>query len=116
MTDVLSVAEYKTLVAKQMTETQLQAKIIRLATSLGYICYHTHDSRKSRKGFPDLCMAGERLVFAELKDMAYKATPEQQKWLAALGRLEEKSGGLVVARLWRPSDYISDEIEEVLRG
>ena len=39
-----------------MTETQLQSAIIELARLTGWLVYHTHDSRHSAKGFPDLCM------------------------------------------------------------
>lgn len=105
-----------TVTALAMSEDELQNLIINLAGQLGYIHFHAHDSRRSPAGFPDLVMVGShRLIFAELKKEKGKATLEQQDWLARLGALERKSGGLVVARLWRPSDWLDGTIEEALR-
>lgn len=110
----MNVAEYHQELAKAMTEDELQGKVIEAAGRFGYLHYHPYDSRRSTPGFPDLCMVGKRLVFSELKDMTNTATLAQQDWLARLGAIEQKSGGLVVARLWRPSDWLNGEIEEVL--
>ena len=90
-----------------MTETQLQSSIIELATLLGWLSYHTHDSRHSAKGFPDLCLAHPRtgrLIFAELKSSKGKLTDEQIAWRDAL------SQGPAEHYVWRPSDWESEEI------
>lgn len=87
------------------------------ARMMGYLTMHTLDSRGTEPGFPDLVMVGpHRLIFAELKRETGKATAAQQDWLNRLDSIERKSDGLVVARLWKPSDWYSGEVEEVLRG
>lgn len=79
-----------------------------LAKLRGWVWYHTHDSRRSPAGFPDLVLVrGRRLVFAELKREGEKPTAEQQRWLDALA-----ATGAVEAYLWRPSDW--EEIEQTL--
>jgi len=97
-------------------ESQLLAHVRQVARQTGWLVYHTHDSRKSEEGFPDLVMAkpGQgkpgRLIFAELKSRTGKCTMEQQRWLALLR--------LTVPHLevyeWRPEDW--DSIVEVLTG
>ena len=114
-------ADYQTLAAEAMLEDELQNLIINprdgLAPRLGYLCYHTHDSRRSTAGFPDLVMVGpHRLIFSELKKEKGKATAAQEDWLNRLDIIERKSDGLVVARLWRPSDWLDGTIEKALRG
>jgi hypothetical protein len=51
-----------------MTEKQLQGAVVELAKRLGYLVYHTFDSRRSNPGWPDLVLCKPpRLIFAELK-------------------------------------------------
>ena len=91
-----------------MTEAAFQQHILDRARAAGWRCYHTHDSRRSEPGFPDLvCVHDGRLVAAELKAARGRVTEEQAEWLAALGRVEGCE-----AYLWRPADQ--PEIEEVL--
>ena len=79
-----------------LTEKDFQRQVIELAELNGFLVYHTHDSRKSAKGFPDLVMARtERVVFAELKTEKGLVSREQWLWLAALPN----------AYVWRPSDW-----------
>jgi len=52
---------------QRRSESSFQAQVIRTARSLGWRHYHTHDSRRSEPGFPDLVLVRERLVFVELK-------------------------------------------------
>lgn len=42
--------DYLMLNARTMTEAQFQSAIITLATRLGWMHYHTHDSRRSPAG------------------------------------------------------------------
>ena len=37
------------------TEKGFQAAVVELARLRGWLVYHTYDSRRSAKGFPDLC-------------------------------------------------------------
>lgn len=91
-----------------VTEKEFQGQVLALARLSGWRCYHTHDSRRSTPGFPDLVLVRAPLVvFAELKTEEGEVRPEQRDWLDALEGCEG-----VGARLWRPSDW--PEIEEVL--
>ena len=92
-----------------VTEKQLQSDIIRIAKAAGWKVYHTHDSRRSEFGFPDLTMVRrDRLVFAELKRELGKPTPEQSEWLEDLSMV---LGAEVY--IWRPQEM--NEIEGVLK-
>ena len=89
-----------------MTEAQFQAQIIQLAKFYRWKIYHTHDSRKSEAGWPDLTLVkGRKLIFAELKDGA-ELTAEQYFWLEAL----MQTGNEVY--LWSPDMW--PEIQEVI--
>lgn len=81
------------------TEAQFQAHIIGICKALRLDWYHTHDSRRSVPGFPDLVIAGPGgILFAELKTLTGRVTKAQQHWLDIL-----KGAGLEV-HLWRPTD------------
>ena len=68
-----------------MTEQELQSSVECLARRYGYIYYHTHDSRHSAAGFPDLVLVRSgRTIFAECKSENGKLTPEQNVWIEAL--------------------------------
>ena len=70
------------------TEAALQEHIRALARRRAYKTYHTHDSRGSEPGYPDLTMTnGERLLFWEVKDRTRKVTAEQRVWLELLNRV-----------------------------
>jgi hypothetical protein len=104
-----------------MTEAVLQEAIIECARTLGWLVYHTHDSRHSAKGFPDLALVRDgRLVFAELKAEGKNPTLDQEAWLLELrtvGTLARphNEGPRVQAFLWRPDDWLSGRIESILR-
>jgi hypothetical protein len=73
--------------ALPMLEADLQSAVVKLARTLGGLVYHTHDSRRSAAGFPDLVIVFERtgaILFAELKQDGKHPTPEQNQWLRAL--------------------------------
>ena len=90
------------------TERQFHEAVVDLATVLGWRAYHTHNSRRSAPGWPDLCLVrGDRALFRELKAEKGRVTPAQAEWLAAL------SGAGLDAGVWRPSDW--PVIEESLR-
>lgn len=84
-----------------MTEDELQDGLIRHATLHGWLVYHTHDSRRSQAGFPDLVLLrGDTLILWELKNAKRKVSPEQQVWLDALGGAKNVEAAVV-----RPADY-----------
>ena len=67
------------------TEAQIQARVIEAAEIGGWLVYHTYDSRRSNKGFPDLVLVRPpQVIFAELKGPDGRVTPEQQKWIEQL--------------------------------
>lgn len=91
-----------------ISEKAFMRQVEDLARLSGWLVYHTHDSRRSAPGFPDLCLVRPPVVlFAELKSEGGKLRPEQRGWLEALSRCEG-----VEARLWRPSDF--EEMTEML--
>lgn len=90
-------------------EKDFQNAVLKEAAKLGWLCYHTHDSRKSRAGFPDLTMVRrQRVIFAELKSATGKLDAAQETWREVL----EAVGGNVTYCLWRPADWTS--IMEIL--
>jgi len=87
-----------------VSEKQFQSQVLQLAKLSGWLTYHTHDSRRSQAGFPDLVLVRPpAIVFAELKTEAGKLRPEQAAWLEAVGGCRT-----VGARLspvgWRPPE------------
>lgn len=88
------------------SEQDFQRRIIALANAHGWLVYHTYDSRRSEPGFPDLVMARDRLIFAEVKTAFGRATREQTFWLQRLAEAGAE------AYLWRPSDW--DDICAIL--
>jgi hypothetical protein len=93
-----------------VTEAELQAAVIDLARTFQWTVYHTHDSRRSQAGFPDLVMVRDgELIFAELKSEKGKLSPAQREWLRELDMTS------VAVYIWRPVDWTSGAIEAVLR-
>ena len=104
-----------------MTEAQLQRAVIDLAEILGWLVYHTYDSRHSAKGFPDLCMArsragkrGVRIIFTELKSATGNMSKDQEKWAAVLSTRGE-CWTSAEYYLWRPDDWSDGTIERILK-
>ena len=108
------------VVTELISEEQLQSTVVDMAHAFGWMVYHTHDSRRSPTGFPDLVLVRPPTVwFVELKSEKGKLTeghwtrkdtwlPGQKDWLDVLkGCVTVKSG------VWRPSDR--DAIEALLR-
>jgi hypothetical protein len=92
-----------------MSEKEFQGQVVKAARLLGWMVFHTYDSRHSVQGFPDLCMVRPpRLLFAELKTDAGKIRPEQIPWNDAINSIPG-----IPCYLWRPKDW--ERIVEVLR-
>lgn len=95
--------------APKLTEAAFQTQLIALARALGWHCYHTHDSRRSTEGFPDLVLSkAQQLLVAELKVPPNAATAAQLDWL------DRFRAARIPAFLWYPSQW--PEIERTLRG
>lgn len=122
MTSPVSVGEYKAALAANMKErgpNGLQERVRRLVLAVGRqldpdtLFYHTHDSRDSPAGFPDVMILmprRKRVIVAELKTEKGKVTEAQQKWLDAYAAVNPEG-----TYLWRPSDLLDGRIEEALR-
>lgn len=83
-----------------MSEAELQALAIEVAQSCSWLTYHTHDSRRSDPGFPDVVFVRPPTVlFVEFKSATGRVRPEQTLWLETLGECENVASGLV-----RPDD------------
>lgn len=96
-----------------ISERDFQDRVVELARLRRWLVYHTHDSRRSDPGFPDLVMVrGGVLVFAELKTEKGRLTRDQQKWLHELDRTSAATARVVQVYGWRPSDW--PHIVEVL--
>jgi hypothetical protein len=94
-----------------LTEKAFQAQVLGIADLYGWLAYHTHDSRRSEKGWPDLALAhptARRFLVRELKTARGKVSPEQEAWLAALGAAGVDAG------VWRPADLASGLITATL--
>ena len=77
--------------------------------------YHTHDSRKSEAGFPDLVMVrNEHIWFVELKSEKGKLTSAQKTWLAAICDTTTANQH-VHYDVWRPEHWIGGTIESILK-
>ncbi|MCR6706570.1 MAG: VRR-NUC domain-containing protein [Cellulomonas sp.] len=109
----LTPQQHRALVAEQMTESALQAQILTAARTTGWLAYHTHDSRRSRPGFPDLVLVHDRrglVLFRELKTERGRVRPEQREWLSALAAAGADAG------VWRPSDWLGERVIAELMG
>jgi hypothetical protein len=103
-----------------IAEDALQEQVLHIAELYGWLAYHTHDSRRSQPGFPDLVLIrSPELIFAELKSERGRVRPDQAKWLAhltgltvevenVLAHLTAVGGNSSLAidsYVWRPSDF-----------
>ncbi len=71
---------------RDVLEKEWQQQVVALLRLLGYRCYHTHDSRRSQPGFPDLVAIRDRVVYLELKREEGVVSEKQREWIAALHR------------------------------
>jgi hypothetical protein len=96
-----------------ISERDFQNRVVELARLRHWLVYHTHDSRRSDPGFPDLVMVrGGVLVFAELKSQKGRTTLAQREWLLGLDGVGRTSYEVVKVHVWRPADW--PQIVEVL--
>ena len=95
-----------------LSEDAWQSAVMRVLKGAGFMTYHTHDSRRSPSGWPDVAAikpTGGTLYLCELKTETGIVSQAQQAWLEALGGCTG-----VVAACWRPADL--DAIVARLRG
>jgi hypothetical protein len=104
-----------------LSEAHFQRQVEQLAKYYGWRTYHTHDSRRSTPGFPDLVLVrGAELIFAELKTDKGRLRPEQRDWIADLQAVSTELCEVLCAAtgaagihsdlamdvyIWRPADF-----------
>lgn len=111
MANNLTPEQYRQLKARDCSEEQLQNLVLAQAKRLGFLSYHTHDSRRSAPGYPDLHMVNPKTnitLFRELKSQTGKLRPAQREWLNAL-----RAAGHDTA-VWRPIDWFDGTITREL--
>jgi hypothetical protein len=110
---MITAEQARLAVLNSWTEKQLQDHTIGVARALGWLAYHTFDSRRSEKGYPDLHLVHPvrgLSLFRELKTRTGRISPDQKKWGAAL-----LAAGQDFA-IWRPADLWSGLILEQLQA
>ena len=90
-----------------MTESEFQQTVTDLCDWQRVRWHHEVDSRRSKRGFPDLVLVGKRVIFVELKKQTGRVSREQQEWLDSLEAAGQE------AYVWRPSDL--PQITKILR-
>ena len=109
--DSEGVSPSQAVLVRSLTEAQLQRHVVALAETLGWLCYHTHDSRRSNAGFPDLiALRLGSMVVIEFKSEQGKVTSEQARWLREFSLVTFGFVGVI-----RPSDWYAGRVDEVLR-
>ena len=104
-----------------MTEAQFQRSVIELAQLNGWKVAHFRPAQNSKgnwrtpvaadgKGFPDLVLVKDRVIFAELKTDKGRIRPEQRAWLDAIhtattGDPPPCDRTIIETRVWRPRDW-----------
>lgn len=88
------------------TEKQWMSQVIELAKLTGWATYHPFLSIHSERGFPDLTLVRERLIFVELKAEKGKLSSDQTKWIERLKAAKQE------VYCWKPSQW--DEAVMVL--
>lgn len=98
------------------TEAQFQKAVIELARLLNWKCAHFRPARTKHgwrtpvaadgKGFVDLVLVRERVIWAEVKRDKGKLRSEQEQWRQALTAAGQEW------YCWRPSDW--DQVVETL--
>lgn len=102
-----------------MSEADLLDNTVELAHLFGWKCAHFRPAMTKHgwrtpvaadgKGWPDLVLCRDRVLFVELKSDIGKRTPEQEQW----GDTLYHAGADYF--VWRPADWTSGRIEEALR-
>ena len=103
-----------------MTETELLNGVLAMAEVFGWTSAHFRPAQTSHgwraavsgagKGFPDVVLVRDHVLFVELKSTKGSLSPEQVVWRDVLVR------GGASWHLWRPADWLDGTIERVLRG
>ena len=94
-----------------LSEGEWQQQIIDYAELRGWMVFHDTDSRKNRRGFPDLVLIRPPdVIFLECKTEAKrsKPSPEQAEWIRKLKLCRRIQADIARPRHW-------PDIEKALR-
>lgn len=106
---IVGSADARDVLLAHVSEREFMDALISVADTFSWMVYHTHDSRRSQAGFPDLVLCKPpRLLIWEAKRQDGRVKPEQRRWIEALAACG------VDARVVRPVDY--DDLLAILRG
>lgn len=119
----MTTAQFRGEMVRAMSEDALQALIVELAHALGWHVAHFRRVRVQRangstyyetpvavdgKGWPDLVLAREHVIFAELKAENGTLDPAQKDWRDWLKEADARWF------MWRPRDWESGAIQREL--
>lgn len=93
-----------------MNQSVMLGYVRKLVRDLGLISYHTHDSRGSDPGFPDLTIVGRGVIYRELKPEQGDLSFHQRVWARRLRKAGESFA------IWRPADWESGLIRRELEA
>jgi len=109
----------KSPIAAQMTEQELLDNVIELGHLFGWRIAHFRPAMTKRgwrtpvsadgRGFPDLVLARDRVLFVELKSHRGSVGEHQADWHTAL------DGADAEVHVWRPEQWTDGTIETELR-
>ena len=92
-----------------MTEEQFQYRIRELCRKQGLYVYHAANSIGADKGWPDLVIIGQRVLFREIKTNTGVLTSEQRLIGYKLKAARQDWA------VWWPKDLINGNIDRQLR-
>ena len=98
------------VMARAMTEAQLQEACTGMLDAYKIRWWHDSDSRRNKAGLPDLVIIGRRVEWWELKRQTGRVTPEQNACLSDLIRAGAK------ARVVRPLDLLTGDVQLWVRS
>lgn len=94
---VIDMGEVISWDVKLWKEKDFQNVVIHLAHMFGWWVYHTHDSRRSQPGFPDLVLIREpEIIYVELKTEKGQLSAEQNVVIGKLNNCGQET------YVWRP--------------
>lgn len=95
--------------AARMPEQQLQQLVSDLCGWLGLLHFHVYYAKHMRAGWPDSVIVGRRVIYRELKSEYGKLSADQ----CIVGERLKAAGA--DWGVWKPSDWLSGQIETELR-
>ena len=99
--------------AKDMKESGrngLQALVERALSVRNIEFHHQRISRQSRRGWPDLVIVLDDIIFVELKRQKTRPGPDQVRWMDLLSERHHP------VFLWRPIHWLNGTIDRVLEN